>query len=484
MPMVILAFLGNRVENCAVILQTPKWPKKTKKNEKTISDIIVPANTDVLWPLDEGDIAQPLGRSAGKCPPCKWTKENGVVNVPFVIFSNYTDSHQTLIRSALLEFSTLTCVKFVDRVSENDHIQIVNGTGCWSVIGKYGGLQQINLQSPSCMTYGVIQHEAMHSLSFYHEHTRVDRDKYVDVMWSYISEVNKGDFKKDNGDTLSIPYNYNSVMHYGRNTFSNTSGMPSLVPKPDPTVFIGQRHGLSGLDVVMINKYYSCNLCRTKLLGPSGNFSSINATARVNDSCLWLLHVPINKVFLRIDSFNASQKNCSAKIIVYDGVSKSKPILATLSPNQPLPVLISSGLFMVVEYITNKSCSSSFHASYDSVIYGATYTSSTGSVVSPKYPSFYPNSAKDISVIIAPVGFKVSLNFTLFDIESSPNCSNDILVIRNGGDIQSSVLGSYCGRKTTLSLLSGGDMLLFQFTSDLQTIRRGYKADYTFVPSY
>ncbi|XP_056383576.1 astacin-like metalloendopeptidase isoform X2 [Hyla sarda] len=438
----------------------------------------------VSRPLTEGDIALPPGRNARKCSSCKWSIVDGVVNVPIVLNSGFTDSDKTFIRSALEEFSTVTCIRFIDRSSEKDYITIQNNTGCWSVIGKFGGVQTLNLESPSCMKYGVIQHEAMHSLSFFHEHTRPDRDNFVDIMWNYISPENQADFKKNDRNTLQLPYDYNSVMHYGRYTFSNTSLKPSVVPKPDPMVFIGQRDGLSGQDVAKINKFYACNLCRTKFLGPSGNFSSINAsTPRVNDSCIWLLHVPISKVFLRFTSFSSSSKNCNAKINVYDGVSKAKPILATIRPNETYPVFISSGPFMVVEYVPIKSCASSFYASYETVMYGNTYTAYNGSVVSPKYPSFYPSSAKDISVIIAPIGFKVSVNFTLFDIESSPNCTSDVLLIRNGGDINSSVLGKYCGRKTTLSLLSSGRMMLFQFSSDTQTNRKGYKADYTFVSS-
>ncbi|XP_075692885.1 astacin-like metalloendopeptidase [Rhinoderma darwinii] len=100
----------------------------------------------------------------------------------------------------------------------------------------------------------------MHALSFQHEHTRQDRDNYVEIHWQYISPENQGDFQKDNADTLNIPYNYNSIMHYSSTTFSNTSGMTSLVPKPDPNVFIGQRTGLSSLDVLMINKVFACSL--------------------------------------------------------------------------------------------------------------------------------------------------------------------------------------------------------------------------------
>lgn len=42
---------------------------------------------------------------------------------------------------------------------------------------------------------------------------------------------------------------------------------------------------------------FHADLCRTKLLGASGKFSSSDATAtNTSDNCLWLLHAPSNLV--------------------------------------------------------------------------------------------------------------------------------------------------------------------------------------------
>ena len=41
---------------------------------------------------------------------------------------------------------------------------------------------------------GHIKHEMMHTLGFYHEHSRSDRDQYIKVNWEHISDGNEAQF--------------------------------------------------------------------------------------------------------------------------------------------------------------------------------------------------------------------------------------------------------------------------------------------------
>ncbi|XP_018410011.1 PREDICTED: astacin-like metalloendopeptidase [Nanorana parkeri] len=484
-PMVVLQFSSNsKVQGHGFHVDYSFGAEDTTSNDDdmTISDIILQANEDVPGVRLEGDIKPLLGRNAMKCKSCFWGKsKQGLAIVPYVISSNYSEYSKYSITSAMLEFSTMTCVLFTERTKEPNYLSFETGKGCWSYIGKINGAQTVNLDPKSCMGYGVIQHELMHSLGFFHEHNRMDRDNYVDIKWQYISPGNQGDFTKNNGNTMNLAYDYTSVMHYGSKTFSNTSGQMSIVPKPNPDIAIGQRIGLDSRDVEKINAIYNCNLCRKKLLGPSGNFSSTDVTPiNNNDNCLWLLHVPSDLILLQFGQFVCLSGKCNAKINVYDGVSKNSTLLVTVNAGQPLPVLISSDKFMLLEYIADTPSPSSFNASYKTVVYGGTFTKNRDYVESPDYPFNYYNNLQAIYVIIAPPGNRVLLNFTDFDLESSTKCMNDYLTVRDGGNLTAPALGVYCGHKSNFIVTSSGPMVVLQFSSNSKVQGHGFHVDYSF----
>ncbi|XP_073424457.1 astacin-like metalloendopeptidase [Dendrobates tinctorius] len=333
--------------------------------DPTVFEVIQDANKDVQLLLKEGDIAVDLRRNARKCNTCKWPKNaNGIVPVPYTISSQYSASEVTLINEALKEFETMTCVQFVNRVSETDYLSIESGVGCWSYIGRILGKQTVSLSSPSCMVYGVIQHEAMHNIGFFHEHTRMDRDNYIDILWQNMDQAYYGNFNSADGNTFSIPYDYASVMHYNNYAYSKDNILRTIVPKPDPSVPIGQRSGMSSLDVMKINANYGCNLCRAKLVTTSGSLSGNSSMANQGGgNCLWLIQVPYMKVSLQFSNLNIASTDY---VKVYDGFSKSSPVLLDRTYGSgPILPLVSSGRNMLVEFVkTSSSMTSTFTASY------------------------------------------------------------------------------------------------------------------------
>ncbi|CAH1776905.1 unnamed protein product [Owenia fusiformis] len=80
----------------------------------------------------------------------------------------------------------------------------------------------------TCPTVGAIIHQLLHILGVNDQHTRPDRDDYIDVHWNNIFRTGnfRRSFKKRTwDDSLGIPYCYNSIMHYDNYAFARTKGV-------------------------------------------------------------------------------------------------------------------------------------------------------------------------------------------------------------------------------------------------------------------
>ncbi|XP_036395890.1 high choriolytic enzyme 1-like [Megalops cyprinoides] len=217
--------------------------------------------------LKEGDIARSSVRSAITCTgnSCLWPKSvDGYVYVPYIISSQYDNMDRMTIETGMQDISSGTCVKFVPRSHEANFLDIQPKLGCWSFLGVTGGAQILSLETPGCMWAGVASHELMHALGFVHEQSRSDRDRYVTILWDNILQDQVHNFKKYKTNNLNTAYDYNSIMHYGRYAFSE-DGDPTIIPKPDPFIPIGQREGPSPTDIQKINVLYNCSKFNTSI---------------------------------------------------------------------------------------------------------------------------------------------------------------------------------------------------------------------------
>ncbi|XP_007570355.2 high choriolytic enzyme 1 isoform X2 [Poecilia latipinna] len=236
------------------------------RDEMTAMDQILEVNSRLRAPrglsFREGDIAYSYVRSAINCPgnACLWPKSiDGFVYVPYLLSPVYDDMDRITIETGMQEISSGTCIKFIPRTHEASFLDIQPRYGCWSFLGQTGGSQTLSLQTPGCMWSGIAAHEFMHALGFVHEQSRSDRDHYVTIVWKNILPEQIHNFRKQATNNLNSPYDYSSVMHYGRYAFSEDGG-PTIIPKPDPYIPIGQRDGPSPLDLHKINVLYSCGV--------------------------------------------------------------------------------------------------------------------------------------------------------------------------------------------------------------------------------
>jgi len=116
----------------------------------------------------------------------------------------------------------------------------------------------------TCYRHGVIIHEILHALGFFHEHSRPDRDEYITIDFSNVREGMHHNFMKLNSRewfNMSIPYDTNSVLHYSGYAFAANRNFPSMVYKDTTEAVRAQRVGLSNWDTAQVCVSYRCDHC-------------------------------------------------------------------------------------------------------------------------------------------------------------------------------------------------------------------------------
>uniref|UniRef100_A0AAQ4R417 Metalloendopeptidase n=1 Tax=Gasterosteus aculeatus aculeatus TaxID=481459 RepID=A0AAQ4R417_GASAC len=174
--------------------------------------------------------------------------------MPYAISSELAN-RESHILDAFKMISDASCIRFEPHTTQLNYIELSEGRGCASFVGCQGGAQPVYM-TDECST-GNLCHEILHALGLHHEHTRRDRDQYVSVQWENIAPGKKGNFKIVSGETLNLPYDLESIMHYGKNYFSK-DGSPTMLPKQSAPL-LGQRKRLSQLDIKRLNLLYHCD---------------------------------------------------------------------------------------------------------------------------------------------------------------------------------------------------------------------------------
>jgi len=206
--------------------------------------------------------------------------------VPFEI-SHRLRRSSALIYDAIKEIETKSCLAFTKhRSSDRNWIKFELGDGCSSSVGKAywrPGPQTIILDYP-CLEKATILHEIMHALGFWHEHSRPDRNKHIEIYWENIDPVNEINFEKfDNFevDTLGVQYDFKSILHYGNYAFSKNNRR-TLQAIGDHSMQLGNSKGLSKLDVVRLNALYDC---KSKVSGKRNFMSEWSSWSACDSSC-------------------------------------------------------------------------------------------------------------------------------------------------------------------------------------------------------
>ena len=165
--------------------------------------------------------------------------------------------NQSRVLDAIAHWEANTPIRFVQRTTQRGYVLFQTGSGCSANVGYVGSVQYVNLAS-ACTTGNTI-HEIGHTIGLWHEHSRADRDTYVDINTGNIITGYESDFQtyvQRGTDGFDSPggLDFGSVMMYGSYDFSK-NGLPTITKK-DGSTFVSQRNGLSETDIQTVLSMY------------------------------------------------------------------------------------------------------------------------------------------------------------------------------------------------------------------------------------
>ncbi|XP_072883756.1 scavenger receptor cysteine-rich domain-containing protein DMBT1-like [Hemitrygon akajei] len=218
-----------------------------------------------------------------------------------------------------------------------------------------------------------------------------------------------------------------------------------------------------------------------------------------NANCIWYIRVNSNqKINLQFTDFNLeANSGCTYDYVaIYDGPSTNDPLLARIcsQPNETYTSLYNS---MTIYFRTDGSVTQQgFSANYHSlpindettpiwettaVPCGGYLYESYGSLVSPAYPSSYPNNANCIWYIRVNSNQKINLQFTDFNLEANSGCTYDYVAIYDGPSTNDPLLARICSQPSETYTSLYNSMTIY-FRTDGSVTQQGFSANYHSLP--
>ncbi|XP_020563357.1 bone morphogenetic protein 1 isoform X2 [Oryzias latipes] len=425
-------------------------------------------------------------RAATSRPERVWP--NGII--PYMISGNFSGSQRAIFRQAMRHWEKHTCVTFIERTTEESYIVFTyRPCGCCSYVGRRGGGPQAISIGKNCDKFGIVVHELGHVIGFWHEHTRPDRDEHVSIVRDNIQAGQEYNFLKmepDEVDSLGEVYDFDSIMHYARNTFSRGIFLDTILPRYDVNGVrpaIGQRTKLSKGDISQACKLYKCARCGESLQESTGNFSSPGFPIGYSaySHCVWRISVtPGEKIVLNFTSMDLFRSHlCWYDYVeVRDGFWRKAPLRGRFCGDALPDTIVSTDSRLWVEFRSSSSwVGKGFSAVYEAVC-GGKVERDHGQIQSPNYPDDYQSNKMCVWRITVPESFNVGLSFQSFEIEKHDSCAYDYVEVRDGGSGSDPLLGRFCGYDKPGDLKSSSNKLWLKFVSDGSVNKAGFAASF------
>uniref|UniRef100_A0A8B9N9X7 Cubilin n=1 Tax=Accipiter nisus TaxID=211598 RepID=A0A8B9N9X7_9AVES len=325
-------------------------------------------------------------------------------------------------------------------------------------------------------------------------------EKNLDCVWIITAPVNKlvnltfNSFMLEAQSAQTCRYDY-VKLYDGNNENANLAGTfcGSTVPAP----FLSTHNSLTvkfitdnsvereGFNATYTTVDRPCggiyNATSTSLTATSPNFPNEYPPFTL---CTWVIDAPPHQqVRVVVEAFHLhSGQDCSRNYLeLQDSPTHSQGSVHRFCGTEtfPVPEFYSYDRTAIVtfksdEYMINNGVRFTYQATGN-----REYNQPFGYLKSPGWPGHHPNNM-DCSIILrAPMNHTISLFFHAFSLEDSIQCSRDFLEVRNGSDVQSPLLGRFCGNTVPSPIFPQNHVVYIHFKSDFSGAHDGYEITWT-----
>ncbi|MFZ4412009.1 MAG: CUB domain-containing protein [Bacteroidales bacterium] len=206
-----------------------------------------------------------------------------------------------------------------------------------------------------------------------------------------------------------------------------------------------------------------------------------------NLDCKWLIQPPqATSITLNFTAFDVEPPSSDGQSIydaveVYDGTTTSSPLLGRYAGNNLPPAISSTGGSMLLRFysdleVSKQGWSANYTSTQNSYCNNTVnLTAANGTITDGSGTNQYSNNS-NCSWLIEPANAtSITLSFTSFETE----LNNDGVIVYNGANNTSPVLGQYSGSTIPPSLSSTGGSMYIEFLSGPSVRANGWSANYS-----
>lgn len=181
----------------------------------------------------------------------------------YEISNKFSTRHRANILRAMDGITQRTgCIKFKRRDKERDYVNIKPARECSSYVGREGGSQGLRLTLGCSSSFQDITHELMHALGVEHEHSRYDRDQFINIHWKNIESDAHSEFElvRRKDYVHFRPFDFWSVMLYEPIAFAKRIGLTTISSRVagQKVRYNSEKPVMSNGDVQTLKGLYKC----------------------------------------------------------------------------------------------------------------------------------------------------------------------------------------------------------------------------------